>query len=121
MTVLPLGLSAFCRRREPAFVPSPLTIILQYERKLMVLRHTIKAYFVDCGRFEETTMLNESPMTISVPEAGKRYFGLSRDGSYRAAERGDIPTIRVGRLLRVPVRVMERILDTQGRPGGRQE
>ena len=57
-------------------------------------------------------MLNESPLTISVPEAGKKYYGLSRDGSYRAAERGEIPTIRVGRLLRVPVRAMERLLDT---------
>jgi excisionase family DNA binding protein len=61
---------------------------------------------------KEIPMLNESPLTISVPEAGKKYYGLSRDGSYRAAERGEIPTIRVGRLLRVPVRAMERLLDT---------
>jgi len=61
-------------------------------------------------------MLNESPQTISVPEAGKKYFGLSRDGSYRAAERGEIPTIRVGRLLRVPVRAMERLLDNATEP-----
>jgi hypothetical protein len=40
------------------------------------------------------------PITLSVPEAGKRYFGLSRNGSYDAAARGDIPTIRIGRLLR---------------------
>lgn len=50
-------------------------------------------------------------LTMSVPEAGKKYFGISRDGSYRAAERGDIPTIRVGRLLRVPVRAMEQRLE----------
>jgi hypothetical protein len=31
--------------------------------------------------------------------------------SCAAAERGEIPTIRVGRLLRVPVRAMERLLD----------
>ncbi|HEY3909475.1 MAG TPA: hypothetical protein VGM07_06250 [Stellaceae bacterium] len=48
------------------------------------------------------------PKTMTVPEAGKLYFGLSRQGSYDAAARGDIPTIRVGRLLRVPVAVMER-------------
>jgi hypothetical protein len=48
---------------------------------------------------------------MSVPEAGKKYFDLSRDASYAAAQRGDIPTIRVGRLLRVPVRAMERLLD----------
>ena len=48
------------------------------------------------------------PKTISVPEAGKTYYDLSKNGSYEAARRGDIPTIRVGRLLRVPVAVMER-------------
>ncbi len=51
------------------------------------------------------------PKTMSVPEAGKVYYGLSRNGSYEAARRGDIPTIQVGRLLRVPVAAMERIVD----------
>jgi excisionase family DNA binding protein len=59
-------------------------------------------------------MSPDRPLTLSVPEAGKQYFGLSRDGSYRAAERGDIPTIRVGRLLRVPIRAMEQLLDKAG-------
>ena len=59
-------------------------------------------------------MDDEAQLTITVPEAGKRYYGLSRDASYAAAQRGDIPTIRVGRLLRVPVRAMERLLDTAG-------
>ena len=57
-------------------------------------------------------MRNEdAPLTLTVPEAGWRYLGLSRNSSYAAAERGEIPTIRVGRLLRVPVRAMERLLD----------
>ena len=60
-------------------------------------------------------MADETPLTMTVPEAGKRYFNLSRGASYAAAERGDIPTIRVGRLLRVPVRVMESRLDAAGR------
>jgi excisionase family DNA binding protein len=63
---------------------------------------------------------DDKPLTMSVPAAGKRYFGLSRDGSYRAAERGEIPTIRVGRRLRVPVRAMERLLDTADQ-GGRHD
>jgi hypothetical protein len=58
------------------------------------------------------TKAEKDEKTISVPEAGKRYFGLSRNGSYDAAERGDIPTIQVGRLLRVPVIAMERKLET---------
>lgn len=54
------------------------------------------------------------PKTISVPEAGKKYYGLERNGAYAAAQRGDIPTIRVGRLLRVPVAAMERRLEAVG-------
>jgi excisionase family DNA binding protein len=53
----------------------------------------------------------EKPLTISVPEAGAKYLGLGKNASYEAAVRGDIPTIRVGKLLRVPVRAMERLLD----------
>jgi hypothetical protein len=56
--------------------------------------------------------MTDMPKTISVPEAGKLYFGLSRNASYAAAERGEIPTIKIGRkLLRVPVRAMEAMLD----------
>jgi hypothetical protein len=47
------------------------------------------------------------PWTISVPEVGEKYFGLSRNGSYDAAARGEIPTIKIGRLLRVPVKALE--------------
>lgn len=60
-------------------------------------------------------MSEDTPLTISVPEAGRRYFNLSRNGAYAAADRGEIPTIRIGRLLRVPVRALERMLDGVGR------
>jgi len=56
----------------------------------------------------------KTPLTLSVPEAGELYYGLSKNGSYDAAARGDIPTVRVGKLLRVPVRLMERKLDKAG-------
>ena len=36
--------------------------------------------------------------TMSVPEAGKKYFGLSRNGSYDAAERGEITATVIGML-----------------------
>jgi hypothetical protein len=58
--------------------------------------------------------MNDGPLTISVPEAGKRYFGLCRNAAYDAAARGEIPTIKIGRLLRVPVRALERMLDQAG-------
>jgi hypothetical protein len=58
--------------------------------------------------------MTDSPLTIPVPEAGKKYFGLSRNASYAAAVRGDIPTIKIGKLLRVPVRKLEQMLDNAG-------
>ena len=63
-----------------------------------------------------TEPTDDAPLTMSVPEAGKKYFDLSRDASYAAAQRGDIPTIRVGRLLRVPIAAMDRKLEDAGRP-----
>jgi hypothetical protein len=53
----------------------------------------------------------DQPKTLTVPEAGRVYFSLGRNASYEAARRGDIPTIRIGRLLRVPVVQMERKLE----------
>ncbi|SFM98022.1 DNA binding domain-containing protein, excisionase family [Methylobacterium pseudosasicola] len=47
--------------------------------------------------------------TISVEEAG-RWLGVSRNTAYEAAGRGEIPTIKIGRLLRVPVAPFERML-----------
>jgi hypothetical protein len=64
-------------------------------------------------------MPQDPPITLSVPTAGKKYFGLSRNASYEAAARGQIPTIRIGRLLRVPVRALERMLDDASAPGAR--
>jgi hypothetical protein len=61
-------------------------------------------------------MSETSPLTLSVPEAGKRFFALSRNAAYAAAARGEIPTVKIGRLLRVPVRALERMLDEAGRP-----
>jgi hypothetical protein len=53
--------------------------------------------------------------TLSVPEAGKRFFGLKRAAAYAAAKRGQLPTIRFGKLLRVPVVACERMLETTRR------
>ena len=65
-------------------------------------------------------MTEQIPLTLAVPEAGKRYFNLSRNASYAAAERGEIPTIRIGRLLRVPIRALEQLLDRAGKDATRQ-
>ena len=42
-------------------------------------------------------------LTVSVPEAGKM-LGLSRSSTYVAVQRGDIPSIRVGGRVLVPLR-----------------
>lgn len=43
------------------------------------------------------------------PDAG-RMAGLSRGSTYKAADRGDIPTIRLGNLRKVPIRKWQRML-----------
>jgi hypothetical protein len=67
----------------------------------------------DVGKYllSRKNTMSEKALSMSVPQAGKKYFGLSRNGSYEAAARGEIPTIKVGRLLRVPVRAMEAKFD----------
>ena len=56
--------------------------------------------------------------TISVPEAGRVYYGIGESLSYQLArERPDLmPTIRVGRKLqRVPVCLIEEAVRTAAR------
>ena len=56
----------------------------------------------------------ESPKTLSVPRAGRQYFALSRGASYAAAARGELPVIRIGRKLRVPIIALEKMLEHAG-------
>jgi excisionase family DNA binding protein len=55
-------------------------------------------------------MTDAQPKTLTVPEAGRRYFNLSRNAAYEAARRGELPVIRIGRLMRVPVVALEKML-----------
>ena len=57
-------------------------------------------------------MPDETPFTMSVLAAGKRYLGLGRNASYAAAKRGDLPIVEIGRLKRVLVRVLETRLES---------
>jgi hypothetical protein len=57
------------------------------------------------------------PLTLPVPVAGRIYFNLSRNGSYEAARRGDLPILRVGRLLKVSLPALERMIEQAGAPG----
>jgi hypothetical protein len=68
---------------------------------------------VAAPRVPESHERNEAtpPKTLSIPEAGHLYFGLSKNGSYDAAARGEIPYIVVGRLKRVSVAKMEKMME----------
>lgn len=65
---------------------------------------------------KDLDMTDREELTLSVPEAASRYFGLSKNAAYAAAARGEIPTIKIGRLLRVPVRALERMLERASEP-----
>ncbi|RXH15235.1 helix-turn-helix domain-containing protein [Bradyrhizobium guangzhouense] len=54
--------------------------------------------------------VSAAPKTLTVEQAGRDYFGLSRASSYAAVKRGDIPVIKIGRLLRVPVAALEAMM-----------
>jgi excisionase family DNA binding protein len=66
--------------------------------------------------FSERGPMNPECMTVSVEEAGKT-LGCSRNTAYEAVRRGEIPVIRIGKLLRVPKAALERLLSGAGPKG----
>ena len=52
-------------------------------------------------------------LTLTVAEAGKA-LGISRGAAYQAAERGELPTIRIGRRLLVPRAALLKMLEGAG-------
>jgi excisionase family DNA binding protein len=53
--------------------------------------------------------MNLECLTVSVPEAG-RLLGYSRNTTYEAIQRGELPVIRLGRKIRVPLAAIDRML-----------
>ena len=47
--------------------------------------------------------------TVSIFDAAQE-LGISRNSAYIAAKRGEIPTIKIGRLLLVPRAALDRML-----------
>ncbi|WP_404387398.1 helix-turn-helix domain-containing protein [Humibacillus xanthopallidus] len=60
-------------------------------------------------RARDVTPHQNSRLTCTVPEAG-RLLGIGRDAAYRAAAKGEIPTLRLGRRLVVPLAQLELLL-----------
>ena len=53
--------------------------------------------------------------TLSIPEAGKT-LGIGRSAAYEGARTGQIPTIRIGKRILVPMAALERLLESAGKP-----
>ncbi len=49
-------------------------------------------------------------LTVNVPIAGQM-IGLGKSASYEAARRGDIPTIRIGGRLAVPLAKLKKMFE----------
>jgi excisionase family DNA binding protein len=56
---------------------------------------------------------DDKRLVYDVPEAGEM-LGLTRNASYEAAKRGDFPTIRIGKLIRVPKAAFHQMLEQAG-------
>lgn len=61
------------------------------------------------ARSSYRTMTTETEFVYTIPEAG-RVLRIGRSAAYEAARRGEIPTVRIGRSLRVPRLALERML-----------
>jgi excisionase family DNA binding protein len=59
-------------------------------------------------------MAKPQPKTLTVKEAGKAYFGISKTAAYTAVKRGQIPVIKIGATYRVPVSALEKMLVEAG-------
>ncbi len=64
-----------------------------------------------------TLNTDDGCLVLTVPEAGK-VLGMGRNAAYEAARRGDIPTIRIGKLIRVPKAALAQILERACRSDG---
>ena len=60
------------------------------------------------------TVQNEASndrLAMPLMEAAEK-LGLGRSAAYEAARKGDLPTIRIGKKFLVPIRALERLLDS---------
>lgn len=57
--------------------------------------------------------MNTERLTLTVDEAAER-LGLSRPVAYQAVKRGEIPVIRIGRRILIPIAALEKMLANAG-------
>jgi excisionase family DNA binding protein len=56
--------------------------------------------------------MHKQRLAYTVEEAAQ-ILGISRSSAYEAARKGEIPIIRIGKLLRVPAIQLDRLLNGQ--------
>jgi excisionase family DNA binding protein len=61
--------------------------------------------------------MEEQKLVLTVEEAGKR-IGLSRPSAYQAVRRGEIPSLRFGKRLVVPLAAFEKMLASAAAASG---
>lgn len=61
--------------------------------------------------------MNSERLTWTVEEAAEK-LGISRPVAYQAVNRGDIPVIRIGRRILIPVVALEKLLASAGQTAG---
>ena len=57
---------------------------------------------------------DDDRLVLTIEEAGK-LLGLGRSGTYEAARRGDIPTLRIGSRILVPKAALLKLLEETSR------
>ena len=57
---------------------------------------------------------DDDRLVLTIEEAGK-LLGLGRSGTYEAAKRGDIPTLKVGSRILVPKVALLKLLEETAR------
>ena len=57
---------------------------------------------------------DDGRLVLTIEEAGK-LLGLGRSGTYEAARRGDIPTLRIGSRILVPKVALLKLLEETSR------
>ena len=57
---------------------------------------------------------DDGRLVLTIEEAGK-LLGLGRSGTYEAARRGDIPTLRIGSRILVPKVALLKLLEETAR------
>jgi excisionase family DNA binding protein len=77
-------------------------------------QHTTRLNHVSTSMMEYQEM-NTERRTTTIDEAAQ-VLGISRNSAYAAAKRGEIPTVKIGRLLLVPITALDRLLSGATRP-----